>query len=159
MSLLHQIGSCEHNDPPKRPDPSLFLDLEGLIRLDNPDLTSAEVYATAQRLMAHPGMPGACVHRMPQGMSAFKNGRCVRCGSPSEAPGANPTLDLVSSVIELIYAGRPLTNHVRIPYGAVTGCSFCGAIAAQFENPANHTANCPLSRYFAAVEAVKKAVL
>lgn len=98
MSLLHHIGSCEHNDPPKRP-------------------------------------------------------------SPNETADSSPTAALVSSVIELIYAGRPLTNHVRIPYGAFTGCSFCGAIAAQFENPANHTANCPLSRYFAAVEAVKKAVL
>jgi hypothetical protein len=59
------------------PDYSTLTDM---IRKDNPSLDCFAVSATVARVAAHPGVQGACVHQMPEGMSSFHNGACVRCG-------------------------------------------------------------------------------
>jgi hypothetical protein len=56
-----------------------------MLRQDDPSLTGPQVGAMAQRILDRPGNPRACVHRMPQGMSAFRDGQCVRCGSRTAA--------------------------------------------------------------------------
>lgn len=48
---------------------------------DNVSLSRLDVLATAQRIYDRPGHPTACVHRMPQGATAFYAGVCQRCGS------------------------------------------------------------------------------
>jgi hypothetical protein len=52
---------------------------------DNISLSRLEVLATAQRIYDRPGIPAACVHRMPQGATAFYAGVCQRCGSRLKA--------------------------------------------------------------------------
>ncbi len=52
-----------------------------MVRLDNPALGLAESLAATDRIISHPGIPGACVHQMPEGMSAVLCGLCIRCGS------------------------------------------------------------------------------
>ena len=47
---------------------------------DNPALSIAEIEATTQRILSRPGLPAPCVHRMPQGATAFYAGVCQRCG-------------------------------------------------------------------------------
>jgi hypothetical protein len=64
-----------------------------------------------------------------------------------------------SSIIELIYAGNALAKYLGIsPGGCLTEC-VCGWISSEFENPANHRGFCPVGRYYAAVEAVRRAAL
>lgn len=57
--------------------------LIALLQKDNPDVSRTEASQIALRIMEHPGKKGACVHRMPQGTSAFVDRVCVRCGTPS----------------------------------------------------------------------------
>jgi hypothetical protein len=45
-----------------------------MLRQDDPSLTGPQVGAMAQRILDRPGNPRACVHQMPQGMSAFRDG-------------------------------------------------------------------------------------
>jgi hypothetical protein len=52
---------------------------------DNVSLSRLDVLATAQRIYDRPGHPTACVHRMPQGATAFYAGMCQRCGSKLKA--------------------------------------------------------------------------
>jgi hypothetical protein len=67
--------------------------LIALIREDDPNLNDTDTYAVALRIFNRPGKPGACVHRMPQGMSAFKDGACVRCGSAAHVKDSDCTVD------------------------------------------------------------------
>jgi hypothetical protein len=59
------------------PDYSILIKM---IRKDNPYLDCFTVSAMVARMIAHPGVQGSCVHQMPEGMSAFHNDVCVRCG-------------------------------------------------------------------------------
>jgi len=52
-----------------------------MVCLDNPSLGLDQSLATTARIIAHPAVPGACVHQMPDGMSSVLYGRCIRCGS------------------------------------------------------------------------------
>jgi hypothetical protein len=57
---------------------------------DNISLSRLEVLATAQRIYDRPGLPTACVHRMPQGMPAVRYGACQRCGAEFSATTKMP---------------------------------------------------------------------
>jgi hypothetical protein len=56
-----------------------------MVEQDDPRLTQYEVVMLAARILDQPGHPRACVHQMPQGLSAFHDGQCVRCGSRKAA--------------------------------------------------------------------------
>ena len=61
-----------------------------MVQKDNPSLSGDIAWAAACRILERPGKPGACVHRMPQGMSSFKDGVCIRCGSTESVPDPKP---------------------------------------------------------------------
>ena len=63
-----------------------------------------------------------------------------------------------AAIIELVYAGSDMAAHLVIQDGRDYSC-VCGMIAAPIENPAHHHNFCPVARYYAAVEAVRKAAL
>ncbi len=52
-----------------------------LVLIDNPDLGLEDSLRTLERMIAHPGKPGACIHQMPNGATAVLHGSCMRCGS------------------------------------------------------------------------------
>ena len=52
-----------------------------MVRLDNPSLGFQDALDIAARIVARPGLPGACIHRMPEGLSAVIGGKCIRCNS------------------------------------------------------------------------------
>jgi len=59
------------------------------------------------------------------------------------------------AVIELIFAGRDMAAHLVMQDGQDFNC-VCGPITGPYENPEHHHNFCPVARFFAAVEAVRK---
>lgn len=51
-----------------------------MVREDNAFLDTKSAMEIALRIFSRLGKPSACVHRMPEGLSAFFQGHCVRCG-------------------------------------------------------------------------------
>ncbi len=78
-------------------------------------------------------------------------------GSVSEL-ATPPKQDARDAIIELIYAGHALAKRIGASPDRLTDC-VCGVITSEPENPVNHATGCPVSRFYAAVDAVRKAAL
>jgi hypothetical protein len=68
-------------------------------------------------------------------------------------PAPSPTN---AAIIELIYAGNDMAAHLVMQDGSDYSC-VCGMIAGPIEDSFRHRSLCPVGRYYAAVEAVRKA--
>jgi len=66
--------------------------------------------------------------------------------------------DKQSLLIELLYAGNAIALYLQTTYGALSEC-ICSKFTTNFQDPLNHESSCPVAHYYAAVDAVKKAVL
>lgn len=62
------------------------------------------------------------------------------------------------ATIELIFAGRAVIDLIVTRDKMAVEC-ICGPVATNFEDPAVHHNFCPVARFFAAVETMRKAVL
>jgi hypothetical protein len=68
----------------------------------------------------------------------------------------SPETERSNALIELIYSGLAMAELLVMPDGLDHSC-VCGVIFGPVENPAHHHSLCPVARYYAAVEAVRKA--
>ncbi len=62
------------------------------------------------------------------------------------------------ALIDAIYAGKDMAAHLVMRDGDHFSC-VCGPIDKHYENPAHHHNFCPVGRFFAALEAIRKAAL
>lgn len=65
---------------------------------------------------------------------------------------------LDEAIIELAYSGSALANYLTFQNGSQYEC-VCGAVTFVPKESSAHTPHCPVARYYAAVERVRKAVL
>ena len=73
--------------------------------------------------------------------------------------------EVSQAVIELIYSGMALVCHsLGVEFDAqsrseVLHCRLCGSIVDSSRGPVGHQPGCPAVRFFAAVEAARRAAL
>lgn len=57
-----------------------FATMQVMIGRDNPSLPTNSINEIALRIYSRKAIPNCCIHQMPEGLSAFDNGICIRCG-------------------------------------------------------------------------------
>ena len=80
-------------------------------------------------------------------------------------PATAATPEIANAMIELIYSGEALVRQaIAVELDAQSRsealhCRLCGSIVESSRGPVGHQPGCPVVRFFAAVEGVRKAAL
>lgn len=76
---------------------------------------------------------------------------------PLPKPLNNDKIERTDAVIELIYAGHDLVRHLHLPGEKGPEC-VCGAVLNSFPGRTAHRPNCPIQRFYRAVEQARKVI-